>query len=368
MDPRYVWGALGVLFGGGAGYGYAASNEPEPVVAESGVSTEPAAESEPPPEPPSAEPEAPAALSTETMRVATFNIKVFGKTKAGKTEVMEKLAETVRQYDLVAIQEIKDKDETVPPAFLTELNKGDATWDYVLSPRSGLHESDKTSQEQYAYYFDTAVFDRPAEGALKLYDDTQDHFQREPYLARFVSKSGGFSFVLMNIHTRPESALEEIGALHHVFDWATGQYPGEDDFIALGDYNAGCTYAKPDELDALAIRGSQYTWVVPDDADTNVSTTKACAYDRVVFRNGTTEDYAGEWGVDEVFTDDKFSDHWPVWVKFFTGHDGAGETGEPTAPPPTTCCRTCVTSKACGNACIAADRTCHQPPGCACQG
>lgn len=32
------------------------------------------------------------------------------------------------------------------------------------------------------------------------------------------------------------------------------------------------------------------------------------------------------------------------------------------------CCRTCRTAKACGNSCIAADRRCHQPPGCACDG
>lgn len=43
------------------------------------------------------------------------------------------------------------------------------------------------------------------------------------------------------------------------------------------------------------------------------------------------------------------------------------------APPPTAapapavaCCRRCTTGKACGNSCIAANLTCRQPPGCAC--
>jgi len=31
-----------------------------------------------------------------------------------------------------------------------------------------------------------------------------------------------------------------------------------------------------------------------------------------------------------------------------------------------TCCRRCVTGKACGNSCINVNLECHQPPGCAC--
>lgn len=32
------------------------------------------------------------------------------------------------------------------------------------------------------------------------------------------------------------------------------------------------------------------------------------------------------------------------------------------------CCRVCRTGKACGNSCIERSRTCHQGPGCACNG
>lgn len=30
------------------------------------------------------------------------------------------------------------------------------------------------------------------------------------------------------------------------------------------------------------------------------------------------------------------------------------------------CCKVCRKGKACGNSCIARDKQCHQPPGCAC--
>ncbi|MFZ6183727.1 hypothetical protein [Nannocystis pusilla] len=43
-------------------------------------------------------------------------------------------------------------------------------------------------------------------------------------------------------------------------------------------------------------------------------------------------------------------------------------TPEPTpdASPAGSCCRMCHKGKACGNTCIARDKVCHTPPGCAC--
>lgn len=32
------------------------------------------------------------------------------------------------------------------------------------------------------------------------------------------------------------------------------------------------------------------------------------------------------------------------------------------------CCKICHKGKACGDSCIARDRVCRQPPGCACDG
>ncbi len=42
------------------------------------------------------------------------------------------------------------------------------------------------------------------------------------------------------------------------------------------------------------------------------------------------------------------------------------QTRTSTYSPKTTCCKVCSKGKACGNSCISRDKTCHQPPGCAC--
>ena len=272
---------------------------------------------------PDPEPHNIAAAPEDSLTIATFNIQVFGKTKASKPEIMSTLASIIRQYDIVAVQEIKDSSEAVPAQFLTLINSADADYELLLSPRTGLQDDDAGSQEQYAYYYNTNAVESLGEGVL--FDDSgTDHFQREPFLARFKAKGGSFSFVLAAIHTKPDAALEEIEALDDVVHWARTHFAGEDDFIVLGDYNASCTYASSYALDALSIRGSSYTWVIPDDADTNVNQRSQCAYDRIVLTAGANEDYAGHWGVDHAFTDAKVSDHWPVWAAFRRNADTGG--------------------------------------------
>lgn len=47
--------------------------------------------------------------------------------------------------------------------------------------------------------------------------------------------------VTIQIHT--ESPLLAIGALGKVVEWSRQRYAGEDDYIVLGRFNAGCGYA-----------------------------------------------------------------------------------------------------------------------------
>lgn len=255
----------------------------------------------------------------DPIRIATFNIEVFGNKKSKKSEIMKVLASIIREYDLVAVQEIKDASGNTPKRFLDEINKSGDRYDMRVSERTGLQTNDKSSQEQYGYYFNTKTITPLDNG--QLFDDSgDDFFQREPFISQFKAKSGNFSFVLISIHTKPTSAVKEIEALHNVVEWARGRYSTEDDFIVLGDYNAGCDYANPTQLDAMTISGSKYTWIVPHDANTNLAS-KQCAYDRIVITNGAKQDYAGKWDVDRSFDDKKVSDHWPVWAEFNTNSD-----------------------------------------------
>ncbi len=259
------------------------------------------------------------AETASTIKIATFNIQIFGKTKASKPAVMDELASIIRKYDIVAVQEIKNLPGNVPTQFLTEINSDGSAYSLVVSERSGLQPDDQGGQEQYAYYFNTATL-HVIEDAGLFDDSAVDLFQREPYVARFGVNTGNFTFALITVHTKPERAVAETKALDNVFDWAQDQFPDEDDFIALGDFNASCSYASPSDFTGSPIR-DDYIWIVPDDADTNFSTTSACAYDRIVITEDAEEDYADTFGVDTSITSATVSDHFPVWAEFHTNSD-----------------------------------------------
>jgi endonuclease/exonuclease/phosphatase family metal-dependent hydrolase len=258
------------------------------------------------------------ASAAENVRIATFNIQIFGKTKVNKPAIRFYLAEIVRNFDIVAIQEIKDASQVTPDIFLTAVNDTGRHYAYLLSERTGEQPDDLDSQEQYAFYFDTDRIDVVDKGGL--YDDSaNDLFQREPFTARFGVKGTPFTFTITSIHTRPESAVAEIGALYTVYQKVQTRYPRAYHHLILGDFNAGCDYATPGQLDALEIRGAQFHWIVPDTADTNVNPDRICAYDRLV-ANSALFSHFQLWGIANWFTDKKVSDHWPVWAIFDTAH------------------------------------------------
>jgi len=85
-------------------------------------------------------------IAEETITIATFNIQILGKSKTGKPDIMKKLAEIIRKYDIVAVQEIKDVKNKAAFTFLEYINDGQTTkYKMALSERTGQQADDKNS-------------------------------------------------------------------------------------------------------------------------------------------------------------------------------------------------------------------------------
>jgi len=269
-----------------------------------------------------------AAAAPKPIKVASFNIQVFGETKRSKSDVMAILVEIAAKYDILAIQEVRDDTETTVDYFVDAINStSGARYAALSGPRLGR----TNSKEQYAFIYNTAKVQYLANTAY-TYADPGDHLHREPYIARF--RSGQFTFVLVDVHTDPDDVANEIAALDDVVKDALRHFPGEGDVITLGDFNADCDAFNP-ERHSTALQGPAYRWIVPDDADTTVAT-KPCAYDRIVIRDAaTSQDWRGDWGIERF--DNEFhltpaqtkavSDHYPVWAEFSTTADTDGLPG-----------------------------------------
>jgi endonuclease/exonuclease/phosphatase family metal-dependent hydrolase len=223
------------------------------------------------------------------------------------------------------VQELRDDTETTLPIYVEKINSlPGPEYAAISSPRLGR----TSSKENYAFVYNTETVSL-VPGSNYTFQDPPagsgtDLFQREPFIARFVS--GSFDFVLITIHTDPDETPQELDDLPLALADAQARFPDERDFIMLGDMNADCSYLKAG--DNVSLRNASFTWVVPDDTDTTTKSTD-CAYDRIVFLEPTEEDYSGEWGVfrfDEKYSlnqsfTESVSDHYPVWAVFNTESD-----------------------------------------------
>lgn len=232
------------------------------------------------------------------IEIASWNLNRFGRSSAENDTIRGEMAEKISNYDIVAVQEIKD-NQYIAPYLLQEEISEISEYGMILSNRTGSFCEEKSSSqisEQYAFYYDISIL-KPL-GNYQHYPNTDCDFAREPFAGQFQSLKSDYTFVLITLHVKPDDALDEISSLEKVFEWAKFQYPNEDDFILLGDLNAGCDYATSSELDELDIRNEDYIWIIPDNIKTNTAESRSCAYDRIILEDIESSEYLKSYSTD----------------------------------------------------------------------
>ena len=120
----------------------------------------------------------------ETIRVATWNIQVFGEDKLNDPAAMNVIVQVLRNFDVIAIQEVRAVSQDVVPELVRQLNAGGQHhYDYVLGPRLGR----TSSKEQYAFVFDMASIEVDR-NQLYTIDDKDDLLHREPLVGWFRAR------------------------------------------------------------------------------------------------------------------------------------------------------------------------------------
>jgi deoxyribonuclease-1-like protein len=254
--------------------------------------------------------------SGETIRIASFNIQAFGQAKLQKPEVMRVLADIVRRFDIVAIQEIRCESPYLVPQFVEAINAGGCKYDFEIGPRLGR----TSSKEQYAFVFDTRRIEIDRRFTYTV-DDRGDRLHREPLVAWFRVRGPpteqAFTFTLVNIHTDPDEVVAELDALDDVFRAVQHDGRDEDDVIMLGDFNA-----RANRLGQLGRLPGITPAITGDKMFTNTQQTKQ--YDNILFHKEATSEFTGRSGVLNVMSEfqltfDKakqVSDHFPIWAEF----------------------------------------------------
>ncbi len=253
--------------------------------------------------------------SPNAIRVGTFNIQVFGQSKLDKPAVMSILADVARQFDVLAIQEIRTQDDRHVEQFLQMINAGGRKFDAIVGPRLGR----SSSTEQYAFLYDTETIE-VVPGSVYTIEDRLDLLHREPLIASFRVRGPpperAFSFRLINIHTDPDETKQELDALGDVFSIVQQQSrPFEDDVILLGDLNV-----PPQRFGRLGYLPG----ITPVITNQYTNVRGSSTLDNIVFDRRHTVEALGPGGVmslTEMYgisfeTLLEISDHLPVWADF----------------------------------------------------
>ncbi len=249
------------------------------------------------------------------IRIASFNIQVFGDAKASKPYLAATLAAIIQNFHIVAIQEIRTQDDYFLDNFLRSyVNQNGRAYDKVIGPRLGR----SNSTEQYAFLYDTAAIEVNPR-MIYTVNDPDDLLHREPLVAMFRVRGPppqqAFTFVLVNIHTDPDETDAELDALAQVYQVVRRTAGGEDDIIILGDLNVDDKHlGQLGRLDGVRpiVRG-QYT-----------NTRQSAQYDNIVLHQPSTAEFSGRWGVYNLerlhgLTREQalqVSDHLPIWAEF----------------------------------------------------
>ncbi|KAM9592874.1 deoxyribonuclease gamma [Trichechus inunguis] len=219
------------------------------------------------------------------LKICSFNVRSFGETKKENNNAMDVIVKVIKRCDIILLMEIKDSNNMICPTLMKQLNgnsRRGIKYNYVISSRLGRN----TYKEQYAFVYREKLV---SVKKSYLYHDNQngneDVFSREPFVIWFQSPHTAVKdFVIVPLHTTPETSVKEIDELADVYMDVKKLWNAQN-FIFMGDFNAGCTYVPKKAWKNIRLRTDPgFVWLIGDQDDTTVKGSTNCAYDRIVLR------------------------------------------------------------------------------------
>ena len=235
-------------------------------------------------------------LTDSPISIASYNLQVFGISKASNPTLMQQYVPLIQKYDIFLTEEIKD-DSGVAFKELCD-NTG---YSCQLSSRAGS----TSSKEQYGIMWNNRT------SLLSMEDFNLENisgFERPPVKLLFqinrlnitgnITSINSYNVTIYLIHTKPDNAQQEIDLLEQMASADDSKY-----IAVMGDLNMDCDYYKGNNF---------VSWyqLIPQGTDTTTGST-TCTYDRIIV-NPQLNLLVAYSGVDGTTTKE-MSDHRPVY-------------------------------------------------------
>lgn len=274
----------------------------------------------------------------ETLNLATWNIRDFGR-RPRKKASLHFIAEIIGQFDLVSIVEVRDNISDLSEV----LRYLGPYWHVVFSDyivdSGGNHE-------RIAYVYDkrAVTFTGLASEADAPRKKTEEgeylaliNWWRAPYIASF--RAGNFDFVLIAAHIRwGKRERERIPELKLLAEWVARRsrepFVVDKDIIVLGDFNIPSL--ESDLFEAATRKGLRIPSALMGVHGTDLAKNKR--YDQILHDPKYVKSFTDQGGVLDFYRGDhrslypgtsmtkmeftfEISDHLPLWIHVDTDTD-----------------------------------------------
>lgn len=254
------------------------------------------------------------------IKIASWALDGFGPTKLANPTARQHFARVVRQFDVVALQQIVSVERDLIPRLVETINQSDRRYDFVMSESTGP----PNQQEQMAFIFDTSRLQVDRRETYTL-EDPQNQVSFDPLVAWFratgPSESQAWTFSLVNVRIDLARAPNEVAMLPAMLASIRSDGRGEDDIIMAGLFQADDAYLLPsmgsENADAV-VKGH------PTDIFGRYQTSN------VLIDTATTSEYLGRGGVFNylrhynlaVAEAEAVTSHLPVYSEFTAWEGG----------------------------------------------
>ena len=260
------------------------------------------------------------ARAFRNLKIATWALDGFGPTKLANSLARRNLARVIRQFDVVALQQIASIERDLVPRLVDAINEGDKRFDYVIGKSSGPEDR----EEQLAFVFDNTRVQIDRRQTYTV-EDPDHQITFDPLVAWFRAAeppaAQAWTFSLVNVRVDLARAPSEVALLPGMLAAIRSDGRSEDDVVIAGLFQADDAYLLPtmagDKI-KTAVRS------LPTDIFGQYQTSN------VLIDQATTSEYLGRGGIfdylrpyDLTLTEaETVTSHLPVYAEFTATEGG----------------------------------------------
>jgi len=267
-----------------------------------------------------------------TIRIATFDLGGLDERKLRQRRVSDVLIQVISQFDVAALQGIRDQNQGVLSRLVEWINTTTKRhYSFAVCPTVR-----RDAVEQYsAFVFDTAAIEIDQSLANSV-EDISGRFRHKPLVALFRVRgpdaAEAFTFKLINVDNDPRRSAAELDLLDDVYRAVRDDGREEDDVIVLGNLGAGKDHLGP--LGKIAGITSAIAGVA--------TTTRGLpSTDNILFDRRATVEFTGRCELMDLIREFdltiegalEVSDQLPIWAEFSSFEGGQTNHMAGSTPP-----------------------------------